>query len=299
MRTRRKPLRKGPPPERKLRTSSGAPAVLASPALWKRAAADLNVSVTELERATVLGQVAGLLIANKDIGRRLAFKGGAVMNLVDGSPRLSGDLDGVVTTSGKVTLAMIKAAFGTPEGRRVVLRIGDIVGQNPQSIDVHFVVCRPLSRSEEITIRIQIGWRFPPLLAPTSHRITLRTGATLELPVLAMRERAAEKVRAFTERGLPRDAFDLHYYAVRVLREQDYKGLARLINRKLQEGDLPDGTNLHTQFEEALRLAATAWSTPRSMTLTTAQPAWSAVEPLLRNRFKALVSQTLVRATGS
>lgn len=269
--------------------------MLTNPDLWKRAAAELKVSVSDLERATVLGQVAGLLIAHRAIGRRLAFKGGAVMHLVDNSPRLSGDLDGVVTTSGTVTLAMIKAALSTAEGRRVVIRIGDIVMNNPQSIDVHFVVCRPLSRSDEITIRIQIGWRFPPLLAPVNHVITLRTGTTIALPILAMRERVAEKVRAFTERGLPRDAYDLHFYAIRVLKQADYKGLARLIYKKLQEGDLPDGTNLHEQFELSLRLAAASWSTPRSMTLTTGQPSWNEVEPVLRNRFKALLPEILAR----
>lgn len=276
-------------------TAAASPTVLTNPALWKRAAAELKVGVSDLERATVLGQVAGLLIAHRAIGRRLAFKGGAIMYLVDGSPRLSGYLDGVVTTSGTVTLAMIRAAFGTPEGRRVVIRIGDIVMINPQSIDVHFVVCRPLSRSDEITIRIQIGWRFPPLLNPVYHMLTLRTGATVALPILAMRERVAEKVRAFTERGLPRDAYDLHFYAVRVLKEVDYKGLGRLVYKKLREGDLPGGTNLHEQFEQSLKLAAVSWSTPRSMILTTAQPRWNEVEPILRNRFKALLAEILTR----
>ena len=59
----------------------------------KRAAAEASVPVNDYERALVLGQVAELLAAHPGIGGRIAFKGGAIMRLVDDSPRLSKDLD--------------------------------------------------------------------------------------------------------------------------------------------------------------------------------------------------------------
>lgn len=271
------------------------PTILNTPALWTRAATDLGVSVAELERATIVGQVADILLAHPGIRGRVAFKGGAVMHLVDRSPRLSADLDGVLTTGGVLTATTLRAALTTPEARRVIVRVDKLIGQNPKSIDVHFVVCRPLSRTQEITIRIQIGWRFPPVLVPEVLAITLRNGASIRLPVLARRERAAEKVRAFTERGLPRDAFDLHYYGTKVLGTEDYRGLPRVVRIKLEQGDLADGTDLHQQFDDALELAERDWRTPRTMVLTTSQPGWTTVERVLRQRFKTLLPQTLRR----
>ncbi len=234
-RSRRKPPRTVTSP------NADVPAILDHPQLWTRAAQQLGVSVSELERATILGQVADILLAHPSIRGRIAFKGGAIMHLVDGSPRLSADLDGVLTSGGTLSSRTLVAALTTTAARRVVVRVADIILENPKSVDVHFVVCRPLSRQPEITIRIQISWRYPPLLAPETLRIDLRNGAQIQLPVLARPERAAEKVRAFTERGLPRDAFDLHHYGTGSLTTADFARMARLVRTKLEQASFPTG----------------------------------------------------------
>lgn len=83
-----------------------------------RAAAVLGVPVEDAERALILGQIAGLLIAHPRIGRALAFKGGAIMRLVDRSPRLSRDLDGSAVAGQRMQRRWIEEALSTPAARR-------------------------------------------------------------------------------------------------------------------------------------------------------------------------------------
>jgi hypothetical protein len=54
------------------------------------AARQANVPLDEWDRAQVLGRIAGLIAAHPKVRGMLAFKGGAIMHLVDrlqGSPR--------------------------------------------------------------------------------------------------------------------------------------------------------------------------------------------------------------------
>ncbi len=105
--------------------------------LFRRAARALGVSASDYERADILAQIAGLLMRHRSIGRTLAFKGGAVMTLVDGSPRLSADLDAVVVTGGAVRDRQIRAALlADLEGRRIVTEVG-IVNAGPQAFNTH------------------------------------------------------------------------------------------------------------------------------------------------------------------
>lgn len=65
-----------------------------------RAAADAKVDHNDFERGQILGQIAELLIAHPKIGKRITFKGGAIARLVDGSNRLSKDLDSTIVRVG-------------------------------------------------------------------------------------------------------------------------------------------------------------------------------------------------------
>ena len=87
-----------------------------------RAAENASVPLDDFERALILGQIAGLLAAHPKVGGKVAFKGGVIMNLIDGSPRLSRDLDGVLATGGRVTEATIREALSTTEAQKVVKR---------------------------------------------------------------------------------------------------------------------------------------------------------------------------------
>ncbi len=106
------------------------------------------------------------------------------------------------------------------------------------------------------------------------------------LPVLARVERIAEKVRAFLERGLDRDAFDLHYHALR-LSETDRPLLGGLIQRKLASGELREGCDLHRQFATALEGARQAW--PRGLVIVSNLPEWTEVERVLNLKYKPLL----------
>jgi predicted nucleotidyltransferase component of viral defense system len=117
----------------------------------------------------------------------------------------------------------------------------------------------------------------------------------IRLPVLARVERIAEKVRAFLERGLDRDAFDLHYHA-RALSTSDRTRLRGLLQRKLESGELPDGCDLHAQFATALESARQAW--PRGLVIVREPPAWTEVERLLNVTYKPLLRNPLRRRAG-
>jgi hypothetical protein len=54
------------------------------------------------------------------LGQVLAFKGGAIMTLIDGSPRLSADLDAVVVTGRAVRERC-------PVGPKTSIRVNDVL----------------------------------------------------------------------------------------------------------------------------------------------------------------------------
>ncbi|HZP96536.1 MAG TPA: hypothetical protein VFC31_09405 [Candidatus Limnocylindria bacterium] len=64
-----------------------------------RAAAAASVHPEEIDRARVLAQIASLLLAHPRTKDNHAYKGGAIMHLVDGSPRRSNDLDANAVTA--------------------------------------------------------------------------------------------------------------------------------------------------------------------------------------------------------
>lgn len=59
----------------------------------KRRATDLAVASEDLDRALVIGQIAGLLVKDPGLEGKLAHKGAAVLRLVEKCERLSRDLD--------------------------------------------------------------------------------------------------------------------------------------------------------------------------------------------------------------
>ena len=101
--------------------------------LFRRAARQLGVSASDYERADILAQIAELLMRSAALGQMLAFKGGAIMTLIDGSPRLSADLDAVVVTGRAVRDRQVRAALlAELEGRHLVTAVGIM---NPRSAE--------------------------------------------------------------------------------------------------------------------------------------------------------------------
>lgn len=271
--------------------------------LFRRAAHELGISASDYERADILAQIAELLARAGALGETLAFKGGAIMTLIDESPRLSADLDAVVVTGRAVRDRQVRAALlAELDGRRIVTDVG-IVNAGPQSLQYPFVQARSFSGLGAVNIRLELSWRDPPILPaellevriPRDLHVAAGRPRLIRLPVLARVERAAEKVRAFLERGLDRDAFDLHYHAGR-LSAADRTRLRSLIERKLKAGELPNGCDLHAQFATALESASQSW--PAGLVIVREPPPWTHVARVLNSTYKPLLRSPLRRRSA-
>jgi hypothetical protein len=161
-----------------------------------RAADEASVEANDYERAIVLGQLATLLAAHPRIAARIAFKGGAIMTLVDDSPRLSRDLDGVMVSGGRVDEQTVRDALtGTPEARRIVKRVDRFAGTGRSGLRFPVIVCHPLTGKGEVTVMLSINWSEPLLLKPEDRVIAiLKREATL--PVVAPARVAHPSTRA-------------------------------------------------------------------------------------------------------
>jgi hypothetical protein len=98
------------------------------------------------------------LAAHPQIGGKIAFKGGAIMRLVEDSPRLSRDLDAVMVAGGRVRERTVREALETPAARRLVKELGRFVSSGKDSLRFPVVVCHPLSGKETVEISISIHW---------------------------------------------------------------------------------------------------------------------------------------------
>ncbi len=247
-----------------------------------RAAEQASVPLDDYDRAIVLGQIAGYLAAHERLGGRVAFKGGAIMHLIDGSPRLSRDLDGVMAAGGRVTEVVIRDALSTAEARKVVKRIERFTTIGKKGIRFPVIACHPLSGVDEITVTLSIHWDAPLILKPESRVITVH-GRDVPILVVARLERLAEKLRAFLDRGLDRDAFDLNYFSITGVTADERKDLPALVQQKLREDDeLSGDDDLHALFDGHLERLAETWGRTGGLVVMQAQPAWSEVEPRVR-----------------
>src|SRR2546422_4258701 len=98
----------------------------------------------------------------------LAFKGGAIMTLIDGSPRLSADLDAVVVSGRAIRDSQVRAALLADfHGRQIVTDVG-ILNPGRQSLHYAFVRVRSFSGLGGVNIRLEVSWREAPLMPTES-----------------------------------------------------------------------------------------------------------------------------------
>jgi len=183
-----------------------------------RAAAAANVKPEEIDRARVLGQIASLLLAHPRMKDNLAYKGGAIMHLVDGSPRRSNDLDANAVTALSIKEEWIVQALSTKAAQRVVFAPPSRYRPGDQSITVVGLDCRAPSGRAKVQISINISWRAPLCLKPDSMDIAVGT-ETIRIPVMHRAERCAEKLDAFFNRDEVNDSYDLFHYAPMLARQ--------------------------------------------------------------------------------
>jgi len=251
------------------------------------AARQVNVPVDDFERATILGQLAALLTKHPRMKTGIAYKGGAIMRLVDNSPRLSRDLDGAAVSGTAIRRSWVEDALSTPEARKIIPGLPKIVNENPTSLVFPIIECRSLSGRGKITVSLSINWDEPLLESPELCEIRLPKGVTW-IPVVHRRERAAEKVRAFMMRGEVSDAYDLYRYGGHILQVEDWSPLTRLISSKLR-GRFPKDADLHRQFDLVVAQVKGSWGRAGSMVIAAAEiPDWLSVLQQLK-RFKARV----------
>lgn len=125
----------------------------------KRAAVAFGVKAEDLDRAMIIGQVAGLLSTYPALRGRLAHKGAAVLRLVDKSERLSRDLDSGDIKGQRVAVRDVIRALSTPKARKVVLSVRpNRPGQNSASF---LLECRGLSGAPTVTVTLSINWSEP------------------------------------------------------------------------------------------------------------------------------------------
>lgn len=277
------------PKKRPLRETPTLTSVRARPAQQL-----VRVDPADEDRAVILGQLAELLAAHPRIGRRIAFKGGAIMHLVDGSARLSRDLDGSVVAGRPVRRVWVEQALSTPAARRVVVSVPRIVNENPSSLVFPVVTCRSLSRRGQATLGVSfsINWDDPLLDPPRMATVQLGSRAA-QIPVLTARERAAEKVRTFLTRGQARDAYDLHHFGAHTLTATDRRRLPQLISRKLA-GHVPDHWDLRARWDEQTDLAREAYERGEGLVVLRPKPPWNEVLHELQ-RFRTCLPRRAAR----
>lgn len=197
-----------------------------------RAAETASVPLDDFERALVLGQIAGLLAAHPKVGGKVAFKGGAMV------------------TGGRISEAIVREALSTPEAGQVVKRIERFAMLGTKGLRFPVIACHPLSGVDEITVTLSIHWDAPLILRAEPETVVIN-GRKVTFLVVARLERLAEKIRAFVDRGLDRDAFDLYHFSMKGLSVDDVAQLPALVEQKLREDDdLPADADPHALFDD-------------------------------------------------
>lgn len=100
----------------------------------------------------------------------------------------------------------------------------------------------------------------------------------MTLRVVARRERLAEKIRAFLDRGEDRDAFDLYHYVEQGLPDEHWRELPGLVATKmLEDDDIAGDTDLLALFDQRVATVGLAWGTRGGLVLMRDRPTWDSV----------------------
>jgi len=238
-----------------------------------------RVSPAELDRARILGQIAAHLAGHRQIGKRIAFKGGAIMRLLDNSPRFSGDLDAVVITGRPIEQRWIdEALWDNPLAARTFIRRPRLVNMNESGLVYPIIECRAIGSGQNpITIKMSIGWAEPLQRDPVWRTLQVHGFAEeVRLPTVDPLERAAEKLRAFLDRASVNDAFDLNQFASRGHPAEDWGEVRRMVPIKLEASRLA-GQAFREVFDQQLAHVKNTW--PGGLIVEGEIPRWESVEP--------------------
>ncbi len=246
---------------------------------------ELGVKPEDLDRTLIIGQIAALRVKHPALKGKIAHKGAAMLRLVNASERLSRDLDSADIRGNAMNEQTIRDALGTKDAAKVVTGIDRIVARGKESLAL-IVHCRSLRGGASVPITVSINWSEPFVRKPVMESYSLPDGTPITVPVMDPLERAAEKVRAFMTRGEASDAYDLWWYATKVLKVKEIQGLGPLIQTKFASSRLGAGDML-VQFDEMRANAKEEWATGQGLTIAGTKPPWAEVDTALM-RFKSV-----------
>ena len=176
-----------------------------------------------------------------------------------------------------------KARALTPQVTKLTTSRTPARGAESLTLLVH---CRALRGGTTVGVTASINWSEPFSLKPVMESYALPDGTPIRVPVMDRRERAAEKVRAFLTRGEAADAYDLWWYATKVLTANELLGLGPLIQTKLGRSRLGSGDVLE-RFDDMRDNAKTEWTSGTGLVIAGPKPAWAEVDKALI-RFKSV-----------
>lgn len=253
-----------------------------------RRAQEVGLDTEHLDRALILGQLAALLSEDPELTGKIAHKGAAMLHLVNKSRRFSRDLDSGDIRGQRVDRRTVRRALSTAKAKKVVVGIDQLTQGGADSITL-FLNCRRLQGGATMKIQFSINWSEPFTLPPVMESYALPDGTPVKVPVMDSRERAAEKLRAFLDRGEAPDAYDLWWYATTIFPDDQVLRLSKLIKVKLAQSNLASDLDLHARFKEMEQSAREQWAKGTGLIIAAEdKPSWTAVSKALAS-FKRVV----------
>jgi predicted nucleotidyltransferase component of viral defense system len=184
----------------------------------------LRITQDDYDRAQVLAQLAADLASDPRIGRSVLFKGGAVLQMGHQSPRFSRDLDATAIARQPIDKRWVEDVLhahrvGTKRG---YVQRYELVEQRTRLL-TKTLRCLAVS-GNQVDLRIEINWSEAPI-RPTGEWLTIKAEnrEPVQLRVMHRVERAAEKLRAFLDRGFGGDAYDLYFFRAHVLTRTQFQ----------------------------------------------------------------------------
>lgn len=249
----------------------------------------LRITQDDYDRAQVLAQLAADLASDPRIGRSVLFKGGAILQMGHQSPRFSRDLDATAIAQQTIQKRWVADVLDAHRigGKRGYVQRYELVEQSTRLL-TKSLRCLAVS-GNQVDLRIEINWSEAPI-RPTGERlaITAENRAPVQLRVMHRVERAAEKLRAFLDRGFGGDAYDLYFFRTHVLTRPQFQheikpmlpvkfGNVPALARHADLGQLFDEQTASAEKHYASSNVVISGTPPGWSTIAAALPAWRAL----------------------
>jgi predicted nucleotidyltransferase component of viral defense system len=243
----------------------------------------LRIKQDDYDRAQVLAQLATDLTSDPRIGRSVLFKGGAVLQMGHQSPRFSRDLDATAIARQTIEKGWVEDVLEAHRvgGRHGYVQRYELVEQRTRLL-TKSLRCLAIS-GNQVDLRIEINWSESPI-RPAGEQLTIQAvnRDPVQLRVMHRVERAAEKLRAFLDRGFGGDAYDLYFFRAHVLtRPQLEHEIKPMLPIKLSNVPaLATHPDLKRRFDDQLSEAENHYRSS-NVVISGAPPAWSTVAAAL------------------